>query len=528
MPGLLEALYSAFSKRGAHQEFQKAVSKVVAEVNRTLHSFGYEIYSIDDWPVGRPKFYIQELAGLEEGRIQRILVLDDDPDVRGRTVRIIRNWSQEVEIFEAGDTKEARHIVETKPVDLIVTDWYLAQWAPSWPSIRWVAKSTDRPIPIVVISYNIREPEGMLEALRAEEKWRNEIRYLGRLSSFEELPRVLDEFNATGLEEGEALSGEEMMKIMRNEWEKLRGEWPKGHRTDTVKITSQTLSGSDIYQVLPDKEEPEIVIDPRKILSEELLRKTLREAYWSVFRYFWQKAQDEETPANPGVDLQDIARLADVLEWDSPRPGETVLDLGTGAGSVAIALILQGADHVIGVDHSELQLKFAQENVKNYALEKKVEFLRADATSLPLSDQSVDKVYGRTVAGHLPEDRHLLLLQEAIRVLKPGGTFVLLEFKPSQERPKAWTKEDWEKHLRAIGFGSFRVIDYPDWPLYWIRAQKPFRPATGLEERWTAMEQAVVLAVLKQAMGAEEGELVPFIVERMQGSRSSVGLEQGA
>lgn len=102
------------------------------------------------------------------------------------------------------------------------------------------------------------------------------------------------------------------------------------------------------------------------------------------------------------------------------KPGETVLDIGSGGGiDVFLAANrVRPTGHVIGVDMTPAMLKRSRESaVKNGYTQ--VEFRQGDAENLPVEDDSVDVVISNCVI-NLTEDKSQAF-QEIYRVLKPGG-----------------------------------------------------------------------------------------------------------
>ncbi|WP_115891702.1 arsenite methyltransferase [Haloferax sp. Atlit-48N] len=131
-----------------------------------------------------------------------------------------------------------------------------------------------------------------------------------------------------------------------------------------------------------------------------------------------------------GYDADDIASVADGadlgLGCGNPKafaamtPGETVLDLGSGAGfDCFLAAQEVGADgHVIGVDMTPEMISKARENVaKNDS--RNVEFRLGEITHLPVADETVDVVISNCVVNLEPEKQRVF--DDAYRVLKPGG-----------------------------------------------------------------------------------------------------------
>jgi demethylmenaquinone methyltransferase/2-methoxy-6-polyprenyl-1,4-benzoquinol methylase len=107
--------------------------------------------------------------------------------------------------------------------------------------------------------------------------------------------------------------------------------------------------------------------------------------------------------------------------------GETVLDLGSGAGAdVLISARRVGATgRAIGLDMTDEMLALARENQREAGVEN-VEFLKGEIENIPLPDASVDVIISNCVV-NLSGDKPAVL-REAFRVLKPGGRFLCLEF----------------------------------------------------------------------------------------------------
>jgi arsenite methyltransferase len=106
------------------------------------------------------------------------------------------------------------------------------------------------------------------------------------------------------------------------------------------------------------------------------------------------------------------------------RPGETVLDLGSGGGiDVLLSARRVGpAGHAYGLDMTDEMLALAREN-QHEAGVKNVEFLKGEIENIPLPDNSVDVVISNCVI-NLSADKDRVL-GEAFRVLKPGGRFAV-------------------------------------------------------------------------------------------------------
>ncbi len=122
------------------------------------------------------------------------------------------------------------------------------------------------------------------------------------------------------------------------------------------------------------------------------------------------------------------------LEFAQPQLGETVLDLGSGAGFDAfLARRAVGEEgHVIGVDMTPDMLAKARANAERVGYTN-VEFRQGEIEALPVDDASVDLVISNCVLNLVPDkDR---AFAEIARVLRPGGRMVVSDIVRTGELP---------------------------------------------------------------------------------------------
>lgn len=112
------------------------------------------------------------------------------------------------------------------------------------------------------------------------------------------------------------------------------------------------------------------------------------------------------------------------LAFGKIKEGDTVLDLGSGAGIDAILAAQKVGEKgkVIGVDMTEEMIEKAKENAKKQGV-KNVEFLLGEIENLPLADNSVDTIITNCVINLTPDKAKTF--SEAYRVLKQGGKIYL-------------------------------------------------------------------------------------------------------
>src|SRR5436305_8409129 len=108
-------------------------------------------------------------------------------------------------------------------------------------------------------------------------------------------------------------------------------------------------------------------------------------------------------------------------------PGDRVLDVATGTGMVATALVRRFGCAVVGLDQSPEMLAGAQEKLdSDPELAARIELVRGEAESLPFSDGEFDHLTFTYLLRYVEDPG--ATLRELARVVKPGGRVASLEF----------------------------------------------------------------------------------------------------
>jgi len=153
------------------------------------------------------------------------------------------------------------------------------------------------------------------------------------------------------------------------------------------------------------------------------------------------------------------------------KPGEAVLDLGSGGGiDVLLSARRVGpAGKAYGLDMTDEMLALARDNQRKAGVQN-VEFLKGEMEHIPLPDNSVDVIISNCVV-NLSADKDRVL-REAFRVLKPGGRFAVSDIVVRGEMPgeirrrvELWAgciagaleESEYQSKLAAAGFEQIEV-----------------------------------------------------------------------
>jgi SAM-dependent methyltransferase len=141
---------------------------------------------------------------------------------------------------------------------------------------------------------------------------------------------------------------------------------------------------------------------------------------------------------------------------DTLRPGEVVVDLGSGAGMDAFLAAKQvgPTGRVIGVDMTDAMLERARENAQKSGCTN-VEFRKGTIEDLPVEGESVDAIISNCVINLSPEKDKVY--REAYRVLRPGGRIMVSDIVLERPLP-AEILQSVDAYLGCVGGASLRSL----------------------------------------------------------------------
>ncbi|MBI4540207.1 MAG: methyltransferase domain-containing protein [Gemmatimonadetes bacterium] len=220
--------------------------------------------------------------------------------------------------------------------------------------------------------------------------------------------------------------------------------------------------------------------------------------------------------ALPEAAVESFAGVGYPFAADVVRPGDVVLDIGSGSGTDALigSLLVGPAGRVIGLDmtgamRAKLRANAALMGAVN------VEVLDGNAEDVPLPDASVSVVTSNGVLNLVPDKPRAVA--EIFRVLRPGGRVqiadIVVEMEPSaacRAQPQLWaecivgatTKGDYLEMFRVAGFHEVEVLRELDY----------FAASSSEETRKVAgsfRAHAVVLRAIRGARIAEQSSRSP-------------------
>jgi len=198
----------------------------------------------------------------------------------------------------------------------------------------------------------------------------------------------------------------------------------------------------------------------------------------------------EELAALPPEAVVNAFGCGNPLAFSEVRPGDVVLDLGSGAGiDILIAGRQVGATgRVIGIDMTDEMIAKARQNIIASGLAN-TEVRKGVIEQLPVESSSVDWVISNCVINLSPEKERVF--GEIARVLRPGGRLRVSDL--VLEDPPDWVRQDADLHSSCIG-GAVSMTEYV--------AGLHRAGLVDIEAHTTVVYDAVQLAALVQSEGS--------------------------
>jgi demethylmenaquinone methyltransferase / 2-methoxy-6-polyprenyl-1,4-benzoquinol methylase len=187
-------------------------------------------------------------------------------------------------------------------------------------------------------------------------------------------------------------------------------------------------------------------------------------------------------------------------------PRDRVLDVATGTGLVAAALVRRYGCSVVGLDQSPEMLARAQERLRaNPHLAARIELVRGEAESLPYADRDFDHLTFTYLLRYLDDPGSTL--RELARVVKPGGRIASLEFMlPPNRLPRSL----WYLYTR-VGLPALGRLISRDWQ----QVGRFLGPSISelyqrlpLERQWELWRAAGIASVEARVMSLGAGVLI--------------------
>ncbi len=125
-----------------------------------------------------------------------------------------------------------------------------------------------------------------------------------------------------------------------------------------------------------------------------------------------------------------------MMDWLAPRKGMKLLDVAGGTGDISFRFIARGGGHATVFDMTQSMLDEGRKRAEAERLQDKLDWVCGDAMALPFEDNTFDAY---TISFGI---RNVTRIQDAIdeayRVLKPGGRFLCLEFSTIPNPAMQW------------------------------------------------------------------------------------------
>ena len=147
----------------------------------------------------------------------------------------------------------------------------------------------------------------------------------------------------------------------------------------------------------------------------------------------------------------------ELIKQASIQPNQRVLDIGCGTGTLVVLLKRRyPAAQIVGLDPDPKALRRAQKKVRRAGVA--VQLDEGFADELPYEKGTFDRVLSSLMLHHLEDQDREKMLREVLRVLKPGGSFHLLDFAGGEDRAPGRLGRLVDSHARLEDNSHQRIL----------------------------------------------------------------------
>jgi len=219
-----------------------------------------------------------------------------------------------------------------------------------------------------------------------------------------------------------------------------------------------------------------------------------------------------------------IDLIEELLKWSGVQQAQNILDVGCGIGGSSLYLAEKFNAKATGITLSPVQAARANERAAEARLSTRTQFQVADALAMPFSNDTFDLVWSLESGEHMPDKTQFM--QECYRVLKPGGTLIMVTWchRPTDSSASPLTADE-QKHLadiyrvyclpyvislpeyeaiaRNLSFQNIRTTDWstavaPFWDVVIDSAFTPSAIFGLLRSGWSTIQAALSLGLMRR------------------------------
>lgn len=233
--------------------------------------------------------------------------------------------------------------------------------------------------------------------------------------------------------------------------------------------------------------------------------------------YYGADGNEKKDRRQAQIDL-----IEELLKWSGVQQAENILDVGCGIGGSSIYLAEKYNAKATGITLSPVQAARATERATEAGLSTRTQFEVADALNMPFTDDSFDLVWSLESGEHMPDKTQFI--QECYRVLKPGGTLIMVtwchrptdtdELTADEQKhladiyrvyclPYVISLPEYEAIARKLTFQNIRTADWstavaPFWDVVIDSAFTPSAILGLLLSGWSTIQAALSLGLMRR------------------------------